>query len=106
MEQINKLTREEAETIDRAVAIIQSRLVTNGGKESSAMLSFRPTWHSHTYFDRFGDQHPDYAEKPISDFINQCIDIENNLTFTEEGRRQKRIAALRKELLDLTGTEA
>lgn len=103
MEQFQDLTTEEASIVDEAVSIIQSRLLEDGDRNGpSIMLSFRKTWFTKTYFDREGNQHPNYTEQPLSAFINGCMAIERAMPYyTDEERRAIEVERLKARLAEL-----
>ena len=103
MEQFQDLTAEEARIVDEAVRIIQSRLLEDGERNGpSIMLSFRKTWYTKTYFDRDGEQHPNYTERPLSAFINDCMAIERAIPYyTDEERKANEVKKLKARLAEL-----
>lgn len=103
MEHFQDLTAEEASIVDEAVRIIQSRLLEAGaGNGPSIMLSIRKTWDAKTYFDREGNQHPNYEAKPLSAFINDCMAIERAIPYyTDEERKAIEVEKLKARLAEL-----
>ena len=103
MERFQDLTTEEARIVDDAVRIIQSRLLEAGDRVGpSISLSFRKIWYTKTYFDREGNQHPNYTEQPLSAFINDCMAIERAMPYyTDEERRAIEVERLKARLAEL-----
>lgn len=103
MEHFQDLTTEEARIVDDAVRIIQSRLLDAGDRNGpSIMLSFRKEWGSKTYFDREGEQHPNYEEQPLSAFINDCMAFERAIPYyTDEERKAIEVERLKARLAEL-----
>lgn len=66
------------------------------------MLSFRKDWDCKTYFDREGDQHPNYECQPLSAFINDCMAIERAIPYyADDERKAIEVEKLKARLAEL-----
>lgn len=99
---MSKLTEEERQTLDAALAIIVSR--TPQG--ASWLISFYHTGVSAgpAYFDSLKTQHMLWDEKTLSGIVDRGIEIESGVDARGECARNARIAALKAELEKLGAT--
>lgn len=104
---MNALTQHERAVLNKAAAIIHKHTAYR----SSWMFSFAhyegcdPSFDA-TYFDSAREQHPLIEGATLADKIQAALEAESRVDGSREAMRERRIAALRRELAELAGDAA